>query len=94
MAGLLENAPLRPDRQAQSPGAAFRPASSRTVLVRIAGERRSQISGFVVTFDDITALLSAQRKAAWADVARRIAHEIKNPLTPIQLSAERLKRKT
>ena len=49
--------------------------------------------GFVVTFDDITELLSAQRKAAWADVARRIAHEIKNPLTPIQLSAERLKRR-
>src|SRR5438067_1369197 len=51
------------------------------------------ISGFVVTFDDITELLSAQRKAAWADIARRIAHEIKNPLTPIQLSAERLRRK-
>ncbi|HET7084385.1 MAG TPA: PAS domain-containing sensor histidine kinase [Rhizomicrobium sp.] len=49
--------------------------------------------GFVVTFDDITDLMSAQRTAAWADVARRIAHEIKNPLTPIQLSAERLKRK-
>jgi two-component system nitrogen regulation sensor histidine kinase NtrY len=48
---------------------------------------------FVVTFDDITDLVSAQRTAAWADVARRIAHEIKNPLTPIQLSAERLKRK-
>ncbi len=47
----------------------------------------------MVTFDDVTDLLSAQRKAAWADVARRIAHEIKNPLTPIQLSAERLKRK-
>ena len=46
-----------------------------------------------MTFDDITELLSAQRKAAWADVARRIAHEIKNPLTPIQLSAERLRRK-
>ena len=46
-----------------------------------------------MTFDDITELLSAQRKAAWADVARRIAHEIKNPLTPIQLSAERLKRR-
>jgi two-component system nitrogen regulation sensor histidine kinase NtrY len=51
------------------------------------------VIGFVVTFDDITELQSAQRKAAWADVARRIAHEIKNPLTPIQLSAERLKRK-
>jgi len=49
--------------------------------------------GAVITFDDITELQSAQRKAAWADVARRIAHEIKNPLTPIQLSAERLKRK-
>ncbi len=49
--------------------------------------------GFVVTFDDITELQSAQRKAAWADVARRIAHEIKNPLTPIQLAAERLKRR-
>ena len=48
---------------------------------------------FVATFDDITELQSAQRTAAWADVARRIAHEIKNPLTPIQLSAERLKRR-
>ena len=48
---------------------------------------------FVVTLDDITELVSAQRTSAWADVARRIAHEIKNPLTPIQLSAERLKRK-
>jgi two-component system nitrogen regulation sensor histidine kinase NtrY len=46
-----------------------------------------------VTLDEITELLAAQRKAAWADVARRIAHEIKNPLTPIQLSAERLKRR-
>lgn len=50
-------------------------------------------AGFVVTFDDISALVSAQRTAAWADVAKRIAHEIKNPLTPIQLSAERLRRK-
>ena len=49
--------------------------------------------GSVVTFDDITDLVSAQRTSAWADVARRIAHEIKNPLTPIQLSAERIKRK-
>ena len=49
--------------------------------------------GFVLTFDDITDLVSAQRNSAWADIARRIAHEIKNPLTPIQLSAERLKRK-
>jgi nitrogen fixation/metabolism regulation signal transduction histidine kinase len=49
--------------------------------------------GFVVVFDDITALLQAQRDAAWGEVARRLAHEIKNPLTPIQLSAERLRRK-
>src|SRR6185295_17972269 len=49
--------------------------------------------GHVLTFDDITELVSAQRNSAWADIARRIAHEIKNPLTPIQLSAERLKRK-
>ena len=49
--------------------------------------------GYVVTFDDITELVTAQRNSAWADIARRVAHEIKNPLTPIQLSAERLKRK-
>jgi len=62
--------------------------------VRIAAERlEGEAKGYVVTFDDITELQAAQRKAAWADVARRIAHEIKNPLTPIQLSAERLKRK-
>jgi len=57
------------------------------------GEAEVERMGYVVTFDDITPLIAAQRKAAWADVARRIAHEIKNPLTPIQLSAERLKRK-
>ncbi len=56
-------------------------------------ETLPQNRGFVATFDDITQLQAAQRKAAWADVARRIAHEIKNPLTPIQLSAERLKRR-
>src|SRR6202023_3783173 len=70
-----------------------RNSSTRTLLVRIAAEQDEEgIGGFVVTFDDITELLSAQRKAAWADIARRIAHEIKNPLTPIQLSAERLRR--
>jgi two-component system nitrogen regulation sensor histidine kinase NtrY len=67
---------------------------NRTVLVRIGAEQQGkQVRGYVITFDDVTELLQAQRKAAWADVARRIAHEIKNPLTPIQLSAERLKRK-
>jgi len=67
---------------------------SRTLLVRVTVERDDgATTGFVVTFDEITDLLAAQRKAAWVDIARRIAHEIKNPLTPIQLSAERLKRR-
>jgi two-component system nitrogen regulation sensor histidine kinase NtrY len=66
----------------------------RTFLVRIVIELiGADDVGAILTFDDITELQSAQRKAAWADVARRIAHEIKNPLTPIQLSAERLRRK-
>lgn len=66
----------------------------RVLLVRVAIELLGERDlGAVVTFDDITNLQSAQRKSAWADVARRIAHEIKNPLTPIQLSAERLKRR-
>ena len=52
-----------------------------------------RVIGYVVTFDDITGLLSAQRKAAWSDIARRIAHEIKNPLTPIQLASDRLLKK-
>jgi two-component system nitrogen regulation sensor histidine kinase NtrY len=68
--------------------------AKRVLLVRIGAEFKAGVAdGFIVTFDDVTELLSAQRKAAWADVARRIAHEIKNPLTPIQLSAERLKRR-
>ena len=63
-------------------------------MVRIRTDQSpDQRFGAIVTFDDITELVTAQRTAAWADVARRIAHEIKNPLTPIQLSAERLKRK-
>ena len=70
------------------------PSQHRTLLSQMAAEYLDgDIIGYVVTFDDVTDLLSAQRKAAWADVARRIAHEIKNPLTPIQLSAERLQRK-
>ncbi len=65
-----------------------------TLLVRLSLEKTSdRLRGYVVTFDDITQFQSAQRKAAWADMARRVAHEIKNPLTPIQLSAERLKRR-
>src|SRR3546814_226562 len=66
----------------------------RMLSMRITREvTDSGVTGFVVTFDDITQLVTAQRTAAWADVARRIAHEIKNPLTPIQLSAERLRRR-
>jgi len=66
----------------------------KSLQVRISSERAGgNTEGFVVTIDDITKLVSAERTAAWADVARRIAHEIKNPLTPIQLSAERLHRK-
>ena len=66
----------------------------RTVVVRVTTEGATDGShGYVITIDDITDLVSAQRSSAWADVARRIAHEIKNPLTPIQLSAERLRRK-
>jgi len=71
-----------------------RRGSERNFAVRVTSEGASQdAQGFVVTFDDMTELVSAQRSTAWADVARRIAHEIKNPLTPIQLSAERIRRK-
>jgi two-component system nitrogen regulation sensor histidine kinase NtrY len=94
MALLLEAARADPNRVAQDEVVIQRGGRRRTLIVRIAGERvAGGTIGFVVTFDDITELEAAQRKAAWADVARRIAHEIKNPLTPIQLSAERLKRK-
>ena len=63
-------------------------------LVRMAPmDEDEKLKGYVVAFDDITSLVSAQRSAAWGDVARRIAHEIKNPLTPIQLSAERIRKK-
>ncbi len=93
-ADLLAEAARRPDRLAQKQLQIGRDGKSLTLLLRIAAERGDgEVKGYVVTFDDVTELLSAQRKAAWADVARRIAHEIKNPLTPIQLSAERLKRK-
>jgi two-component system nitrogen regulation sensor histidine kinase NtrY len=66
----------------------------RNLSVRVTTEQSAAAQhGFVITLDDITDLVAAQRTSAWADVARRIAHEIKNPLTPIQLSAERLRRK-
>ena len=94
MAALFEEARSRPDRPMQTQVNVIRAGRARNLLVSVVAERSgSEIKGYVVTFDDITELVSAQRTAAWADVARRIAHEIKNPLTPIQLSAERLKRK-
>ncbi|GBF57163.1 sensor protein kinase WalK [Candidatus Phycosocius bacilliformis] len=79
----------RPNHPAQ--GQAERLVGAETLLFDV----RAAFAGddLVVTFDDVSGLLAAQRQAAWKDVARRIAHEIKNPLTPIQLSAERLKRK-
>jgi len=65
-----------------------------TLMTQVSVEKnKNKIFGYVVTFDDMTELLQAQRIAAWSDVARRIAHEIKNPLTPIQLAADRLKKK-
>jgi two-component system, NtrC family, nitrogen regulation sensor histidine kinase NtrY len=72
-----------------------RKGQMESLLVRMSGRYADtgRLEGYVVAFDDVTDLVSAQRMAAWGDVARRIAHEIKNPLTPIQLSAERIKRK-
>ena len=71
-----------------------RNGQERNLSVRVTSEQSGAAEGgYVVTLDDITELVTAQRTSAWADVARRIAHEIKNPLTPIQLSAERLRRK-
>ena len=92
---LLRSAPRRFGRVSEAQMSLTRPdGTTRSLVVRVAAEiEAGGVSGFVVTLDDITDLLSAQRKAAWADIARRIAHEIKNPLTPIQLSAERIRRK-
>jgi two-component system nitrogen regulation sensor histidine kinase NtrY len=71
-----------------------RQARERNLSVRVTTEQSPDAErGYVFTLDDITELVTAQRTSAWADIARRIAHEIKNPLTPIQLSAERLRRK-
>jgi len=71
-----------------------RKGRERNLSVRVTSEQSGDSHrGYVITLDDVTELVAAQRTSAWADVARRIAHEIKNPLTPIQLSAERLRRK-
>jgi two-component system nitrogen regulation sensor histidine kinase NtrY len=74
--------------------AVARDGQERNFSVRVTSEQASKSEHeYVITIDDITELVLAQRSSAWADIARRIAHEIKNPLTPIQLSAERLRRK-
>ncbi|MFQ3183825.1 MAG: two-component system nitrogen regulation sensor histidine kinase NtrY [Alteromonas macleodii] len=80
---------------AQSQVNLVRGGQQESLLVRMSHRLREDgaLEGFVVAFEDVTDLVLAQRMAAWGDVARRIAHEIKNPLTPIQLSAERIKRK-
>ncbi len=93
LADLLESAATSTETEVGDQIDIVRHGRSRTLNVRIVKDAADKGERFVVTFDDITQLISAQRNAAWGDVARRIAHEIKNPLTPIQLSAERLRRK-
>ena len=91
---VLEDARLRERGPAHDQIQLVRGGEQRTLNVQVTQERSgAKLEGLVVTLDDITDLMAAERRSAWADVARRIAHEIKNPLTPIQLSAERLKRR-
>lgn len=90
---LFEQAAEPPYEEVASQISVERDGLVRTLSVRIVSDEVDGGRSYVVTFDDITQLISAQRSAAWGDIARRIAHEIKNPLTPIQLSAERLRRK-
>jgi two-component system nitrogen regulation sensor histidine kinase NtrY len=94
LAGMLASARSSPQRLVQGQVGINRGGRERTVSVRVTTEQAAAPEhGCVFTLDDITELVAAQRTSAWADIARRIAHEIKNPLTPIQLSAERLRRK-
>jgi two-component system nitrogen regulation sensor histidine kinase NtrY len=94
LAEIVANALSGPQRLVQAQTTLSRNGRERIVSVRVATEQSADPQhGYVVTLDEITELVTAQRTSAWADVARRIAHEIKNPLTPIQLSAERLRRK-
>src|ERR1700678_2231794 len=92
LGALIRRALSEPAARASGEVTVKRTGSPRQLSVQVSSEP-GNAAGFIVAFDDITDLVGAQRTAAWADVARRIAHEIKNPLTPIQLSAERLKRK-
>jgi two-component system nitrogen regulation sensor histidine kinase NtrY len=94
LAEIVASAPTGPQRLVQGQVTISRGGRERIISVRVATEQSADPQhGYVVTLDEITELVTAQRTSAWADVARRIAHEIKNPLTPIQLSAERLRRK-
>ena len=94
LAGLVAAAHEGNQRLVQGQITISRAGRERNLSVRVASEQSADAEhGYVVTLDDITELVTAQRTSAWADIARRIAHEIKNPLTPIQLSAERLRRK-
>jgi two-component system nitrogen regulation sensor histidine kinase NtrY len=94
LASLFAEAVEGRARLVQGTATLVRAGRERTVNVRVTTEQSvAPEHGYVLTLDDITDLVVAQRTSAWADVARRIAHEIKNPLTPIQLSAERIRRK-
>ena len=94
MTELFRQAEARPHRVAEGEVTVEIDDERRIFFTRVGAERRDkEVLGYVITFDDISALVAAQRTAVWADVARRIAHEIRNPLTPIQLSAERLRRR-
>jgi two-component system nitrogen regulation sensor histidine kinase NtrY len=94
VAPLIEEARQTRQRLVQRQILITRNGRERTLNVRVASEQaHAEDRDLVITLDDITDLVAAQRTSAWADVARRIAHEIKNPLTPIQLSAERIRRK-
>ena len=94
LSGMFEAARSGNQRLIQRQIAITRDGQERNYSVRVTSEQATEAEhGYVITIDDITELVLAQRTSAWADIARRIAHEIKNPLTPIQLSAERLRRK-
>jgi two-component system nitrogen regulation sensor histidine kinase NtrY len=94
LAEIFQSAHSGNQRLVQRQVTVTRGGEERNYSVRVTSEQATASEhGYVITIDDITELVLAQRSSAWADIARRIAHEIKNPLTPIQLSAERLRRK-
>jgi two-component system, NtrC family, nitrogen regulation sensor histidine kinase NtrY len=94
LAEIFQAAQVSNQRLVQRQITLTRDSQERNYSVRVTSEQSGESEhGYVITIDDITELVLAQRSSAWADIARRIAHEIKNPLTPIQLSAERLRRK-